>query len=176
MTLIRKATLGVVAALCCTVATGSSHADETFSLLSIREIATRAEHFASHGNDLVESQERELQALGGARSLALKRNEGPIITVHAPSGFALNSPVDFDVQFQPRDGIEVDMTSIRIDYRLGPLWTNVTQRITRHSSIAGTRLRAGGAELPSGDHLIRLRVFDTADRETMALISFTVGE
>lgn len=176
MTTPARIALALATGLMIALAGGSSRAQDTFPLLTPGEVQTRSTHFATHGNDLAAIYERERQALGSERSLAVKRNDGPVIMVYAPSGFSLRSPVDFDVQFQARDGIAVDMDSIRIDYRLGPFWTNVTRKLARHSSVSGTRLRASGAELPSGDHLIRLRIRDAANRETVALISFTVAE
>lgn len=176
MTAPARIALALATSLMIAPAGGSARAQDTFPLLAPGQVQTRTTHFATHGNDLAAIYESEMQALGSARSLAVKRNDGPVIMVHAPSGYALRSPVDFDVQFQPRDGVAVDMTSIRIDYRLGPIWTNVTRKLARHSSVAGTRLTASGAELPSGDHLVRLRIRDAANRETVALISFTVAE
>ena len=101
-------------------------------------------------------------------------SDGPSISVSAPSGYALTSPVDFDIQIQPRNGVAVDMSSIRIEYRIGPAWVNVTGRIMKYASVKGSRLMAKGADLPSGKHAMRISVKDTSERITQATVSFTV--
>ncbi len=168
MTAFRHVLRGLAAAALVLQAASPSHAADGFALLTADQTEARRAHIASGTQDL--------EALGETRSIALRRAEGPGIDVSSPSGFALRSPIDFDVRFRPRDGVDVDMGSIRIDYRLGPIWANVTNRLARHASITQNRLQATGAELPAGDHLIRLRVRDARQRETLALISFTVVE
>ena len=110
------------------------------------------------------------------RSLALDQADGPQIRVSAPEGFALTSPVDFDIQVEPRDGVAVDMTSIRIDYRLGPAWVNVTGKILKHASVTGSRLYASGADLPKGKHALRISIKDAQQRTTRATVSFSVAK
>jgi hypothetical protein len=108
------------------------------------------------------------------RSMSLVANAGPHIRVAAPNGFALTSPVDFDIRIEPRDDVPVSMQSLRIDYRIGPLWKDVTARVARHGRISGNRLLATGAELPSGRHTLRLTVSDAEARETVAIVKIAV--
>jgi len=176
MTVFRDVLRGLAAAALVLQAASPAPAADTFALLTADQTATLGAHVASGTQDLEQVRLRELEALGQTRSIALRRADGPGIDVTSPSGFALRSPIDFDVRFRPRDGVDVDMGSIRIDYRLGPIWANVTNRLARHASVTQNRLQATGAELPAGDHLIRLRIRDARQRETLALISFTVVE
>lgn len=122
-----------------------------------------------------EQMQYENVGSGAVRSIAIQSNAGPQIQIAAPQGFTLRSPVDFDIRVSPRDGVAVDMSTLRIDYRLGPAWVNVTNRIMRHAAIAGARLRARGAELPQGDHALRVSIRDAQQRVTQATVRFTVA-
>ena len=108
------------------------------------------------------------------RALTVVNASGPKIKVTAPSGYSLTSPVDFDIRLEPKDGVAVDMKSLRIDYRLGPAWVNLTRRIMQQATIKGSRLIARGAELPPGNHTLRLTAKDADARTTRATVSFTV--
>ena len=124
------------------------------------------------------SQE-ELEQYTGAdlakeRSITVNSSNGPKINVSAPNGYTLASPVDFDIQIEPRDGVAVDMASIRIEYKLGPAWVNMTRRIMKYAKIKGARLYARGAELPKGRHALRVSISDAQNRRTRATVAFTV--
>ena len=109
------------------------------------------------------------------REMVPVRREGPDIRIHAPGGFDLASPVDFDVEILPRGGVAPDMDTLKIEYRLGPIWTDVTDRMRANARFDGLRMRAPGAKLPEGRHQIRLTVGDREGRITIARLSFTVG-
>ncbi|MCB1342768.1 MAG: hypothetical protein KDK24_17200 [Pseudooceanicola sp.] len=110
------------------------------------------------------------------RDVTVQASEGPIVKVSAPKGFTLVSPVDFDIRVEPKGGVAVDMTSIKIEYRLGPAWVNMTKRILRYASITGSRLYARGAELPPGKHALRVSINDAQNRLTQATVNFTVSK
>ena len=77
-----------------------------------------------------------------ARSITMNAADGPQINVASPKGFQLASPVDFIIDVQPRDGVPVNMASLKIEYRLGPAWVNMTRRIMNYASVSGSRLSA----------------------------------
>ncbi len=108
------------------------------------------------------------------REILVVKTGGPLIRVKAPSGFALRSPVDFDIRVEPRGGIGVDMGTLRIEYKLGPVWVNLTRRVMREAKINGYHFLARGAELPPGNHSLRLTVHDQEARITQALVRFSV--
>ena len=130
---------------------------------------------------LLTDGEARLTRLGGAerpartRALEPVKHDGPEIRIHAPRGFDLDSPVDFDVEIVPKDGVEPDMASLKIEYRIGPFWTDVTDRLRQNARMSGMRMLAPGAQLPEGDHLLRLTIGDREGRITVARLSFTVG-
>jgi len=111
-----------------------------------------------------------------ARALNMTETNGPIIKVSSPVGFALNSPVNFDIRVEPRGGVAVDMTSFSIEYKLGPVWVNLTRRVMREAKIEGSHFRARGAELPPGNHSLRLTARDEKSRRTQALVTFSIAE
>lgn len=137
-----------------------SPAPQPFTLLNAEELDQRL----SLGTDQ-----------GAERSLSITVSDGPGIRVAAPSGTSLYSPVDFDIQLQPKDGVAVDMKSLKIEYKIGPAWINLTRRIMGQASIKGNRFFARGAELPSGRHSLRLSVRDVQGRSTQARVSFSVS-
>lgn len=110
------------------------------------------------------------------RGIQMTLSNGPEIQVSAPKGDALVSPVDIDIWVAPKDGVPVDMSTIKIEYRLGPTWINMTRRVMNYASVQGPRLFAKGAELPVGRHALRVSVQDTADRTTQATVSFSVTD
>lgn len=123
-----------------------------------------------------EQSEYQNKGSGPDRAIAVLSDAGPTIEIAAPKGFTLSSPVDFDIRVAPRDGVPVDMSSLRIDYRLGPAWVNMTSRIMRYASVEGSRLFARGADLPRGDHALRVSIRDTQERVTQATVAFTVAD
>lgn len=108
------------------------------------------------------------------RTITLTASDGPQIKVAAPSGFALTSPVDFDIRIQPRDGRPANMDTLKIEYRLGPAWVNLTKRIMKRASVSGERFLAQGAELPAGNHTLRVSIKDDASKLTQAVVTFSV--
>ncbi|MEX0283547.1 MAG: hypothetical protein AB3N23_02955 [Paracoccaceae bacterium] len=108
------------------------------------------------------------------RGVRMTKADGPNIKFRSPNNDVLASPVNIDVNIQPKDGVAVDMRSIRIDYKMGPGWINVTNRIMKHASVKGSRLYAKAAELPAGKHTMRLSVKDGQKRQTQAVVSFVV--
>ena len=116
----------------------------------------------------------ELTPTQDTRAIIATKSDGPKINVSSPSGFSLNSPVDFDIKVEPRGGVKVDMASLRIEYKLGPIWVNLTNRVMREAKVNGLRFSARGAELPSGRHALRLTVRDAEQRTTQAVVKFSV--
>jgi len=137
---------------------------EQFALLTQGETSAKAAALDDQGDD------GQL-----TRSMRVTSSSGPAIKVSAPSGYALSSPVDFDIRIEPRNGVKVDMKSIRIEYKIGPTWINVTRRIMKYANIKGSRLYAKGAELPAGKHAMRVSVRDANAQVTKATVSFTVA-
>lgn len=100
---------------------------------------------------------------------------GPEIVFHAPSATKLNSPVDFDVEFRPRGGIAPDVGTLKVEYDLGIAWLNITKKLLAHAKVSGTRLSSKRAQLPGGNHVLRMTIRDKQGRESQAILRFSVN-
>lgn len=109
-----------------------------------------------------------------ARDLIALQNDGPEIRSYAPQGFGRASPVYFDVEILLRNGVAVDLASIKIAYRFGPIWTDVTGQLRNNAQMNGLCLLVLGAKLRSGRHTLCLTITDRDGRITEARLSFTV--
>jgi len=103
------------------------------------------------------------------------RTNAPRIVVRAPVLNArIPSPVDIRVEFIPASGARVRFETLRVRYRIGPIWTDVTGRIVPHATVSGNVLTARGAQLPEGRHTLRVEITDSANRTGAGVFSFTV--
>ncbi|RMF33985.1 MAG: hypothetical protein D6754_15885 [Alphaproteobacteria bacterium] len=131
---------------------------------------------AQQGFDLVTGTEfASRKERGPTRSLTQLKADGPQVRVYSPKGTKLTSPVDFDLEFVPRDGVPPMMGSIRLDYDMGLFWKDVTSRLMKYASVEGNRLRCRGARLPPGRHILRLRIIDKKRRTTVTRLEITVA-
>ena len=159
----RSCIAGGAAAFALALALGveQSYADDTFLLLTDEETNIFTKNpIADDGLD--------------TRGLSYAEKAGPIIQVASPKGSTLKSPVNFDVRIKPKDGVAVAMSSLKVEYKLGPFWTDITGRLAGHGTVVGTRLKARGAKLPKGKHQVRLTVLDVDGRRTRAVAAFAV--
>lgn len=140
---------------------GQAFADEMFSLLTDEELDLFRK------NPLSDDE-------SDTRALTFAENAGPIIQMASPTGLTLKSPVSFDVRIKPKDGVPVAMSSLKVEYKLGPFWTDITGRLAGHGSVVGTRLKAKGAKLPLGKHKVQLTILDVDGRRTRAVATFAV--
>ncbi|MEZ5934442.1 MAG: hypothetical protein R3F54_21365 [Alphaproteobacteria bacterium] len=127
--------------------------------------------------DLLTAEEyAERTPSGETRSLTVSANDGPDIIVHTPeTSGALRSPLDFDVEFRAKDAEPV-MGSLLVEYDLGLFWKDVTARIAEHAEITGNRIVSRGADLPAGDHHLRLSISDLAGKTTTTDLVLTVAD
>jgi hypothetical protein len=84
---------------------------------------------------------------------------GPKIVVVSPSPDTglIKSPIHFKLRFSPR-GAGVDIGSIKVTYIKKP-FVDLTDRVRAFTSASGIDLP--DAEVPPGDHKIRIEVTDT---------------
>lgn len=130
--------------------------------------------FADEGYDLITSDDMRERRTATTRSIKKLKSDGPRIVVHAPQAFTLASPVNFDVEFQPKDGIQPNIKTLKIDYSLGILWKDVTHRLMAHAKVSGTRLRSNNARLPKGRHVLRMSIQDRQGRTTQQILEIKV--
>ena len=115
---------------------------------------------------------------GATRSIDVLAKEGPEIIVHTPKASGdLSSPLDFDVEFraQNADALPV-MNSLLLEYDVGLFWKDITARLADHADITENRIISRGAELPAGDHHLRMSISDQAGKTTTTKMLLTVAE
>lgn len=102
---------------------------------------------------------------------------GPKIRVLQPEGGSnLTSPLTIDIRFKAPKEQSIVMSSLQIDYWMGVFWKDITQRVLSVASVGADSLRADGATLPAGRHLIRVQVADTSGQFAEREFRFTVTE
>jgi len=84
---------------------------------------------------------------------------GPELQVIAPKiEKTYSSPLKIQVKFVPRDGTQVDLSSLKVEC-LKFLSINITDRIKEYVNNLGINVE--NADLPSGTHKIRITLGDT---------------
>ncbi|MGI9510932.1 MAG: hypothetical protein ACR2QJ_16450 [Geminicoccaceae bacterium] len=127
--------------------------------------------------DLLTAEEyAERSPRGATRSVTVSADEGPDVIVHTPATSGdLRSPLDFDIEFRAKNAEPV-MGSLILEYDLGMFWKDVTDRLAGHAEITDNRLVSRDAELPAGDHHLRLSISDMAGKTTTTKMILTVTE
>jgi len=101
---------------------------------------------------------------------------GPRIVIHSPNVNVadkptIHAPLKLDVEFDPTDGTQVDMGSLKVIYL--KLWgIDITDRIRPYLTSDG--IHADNADLPLGEHSIEIDIKDTLGRVTRTTMTFTV--
>lgn len=104
--------------------------------------------------------------LGGAERAV---TDGPGIEIVTPQKAAeYRRPIDIRVDFKPQ-GAPVDFETLKVTY-VKLFNIDITDRVKPFASAAGIRLER--ADLPSGNHTVRVSIADTRERESSA--TFTV--
>ena len=84
---------------------------------------------------------------------------GPKIAVTEESG--VKSPIRFQVKFQPLGGSTIDTEGVKVIYLKQPN-VDLTPRV--RSFVQPTGIDMPDAQLPPGDHLVRIDVKDSEGR------------
>lgn len=111
---------------------------------------------------LITAKEAKLpDAAGGLNTRGISR--GPGIKVVSPEAGAQNKgPFEFKVDFEPRGGSTIDKSSVKVIYMKSPT-VDLTPRIKAATTDSGIDLK--NAEIPPGDHQIKITVKDSEGRE-----------
>lgn len=97
---------------------------------------------------------------------------GPGIKVVSPvSNAAVSGPFDLKVKFEPRSGIKIDPSTVRVIYLKSPV-VDLTSRIKPAITEAGIELLK--TEMPAGLHEIRILVRDSDGRESQSTINISI--
>lgn len=111
---------------------------------------------------LITPKEAKLpDAAGNLNTRGISR--GPAIKVVSPTaGVQTSGPFEFKVDFEPRGGATIDKASVKVTYMKSPV-VDLTPRIKGALTDNGFDLK--NAEIPPGEHQIRITVKDSDGRE-----------
>lgn len=90
-------------------------------------------------------------------------SRGPGIKVVSPeAGAQTKGPFEFKVDFEPRGGATIDKSSLKVTYMKSPV-VDLTPRLK--GSITDNGIDMKNAEIPPGEHQVKISVKDSDGRE-----------
>ncbi|MEY2886601.1 MAG: hypothetical protein RIQ84_1638 [Pseudomonadota bacterium] len=126
----------------------------------------------ANAKPLITAKEAQLPApTGELKTRGISR--GPAIKVVSPdvgSG-QINSPFDLKVQFEARGGNKIDPKSVKVTYLKSPN-VDLTDRLKPTISESGINFEK--AEVPEGEHAVRITVKDMEGRESHSIINLVI--
>lgn len=98
---------------------------------------------------------------------------GPGIRILSPvaGSQSLASPFPLQIAFEPHGGAKIDLSTVRLTYLRSPN-VDLTERVKPGLSEKGIDLKA--AEVPPGEHQIRVSVQDSDGRVSNAVLKLNV--
>jgi hypothetical protein len=126
---------------------------------------------ASQASPLVTEEEAKLPNAPGLATRGVTRGPGIKVVSPDPSAKTVKSPFDLKVGFEARGGAKIDPASVRVHYMKTPL-IDLTDRIK--GGIKDEGIDVAKAELPPGEHPIRVTVKDSEGRSTSSVMTVTV--
>lgn len=122
---------------------------------------------------LITESEARLPAAPAAAPATRAISRGPAIRVLAPDPGSpgVNSPFPLRIAFEPRGGAKIDPATVKLTYLRGN-GVELTDRVKSGLSEKGIDLKS--AEVPPGEHQIRITVIDSEGRQTSAVLTLNV--
>jgi hypothetical protein len=115
---------------------------------------------SAHAAALITPEEAALPPMKGAVANSNRGiTRGPKITVTEENG--AKSPIRFQVKFQPLGGSTIDVEGMKVIYLKQPN-VDLTSRVKPFTQASGIDMP--DAQLPPGDHLVRIDVKDSEGR------------
>jgi len=101
-------------------------------------------------------------------------SRGPAIKMVSPEPeAAVKSPFNLKLNFEARGGEKIDPNSVKVVYMKSP-FVDLTSRL--QSAITPTGIDFQQAEVPQGEHMLRVTVKDSAGRETNSTMTIVVNK
>jgi hypothetical protein len=127
-----------------------------------------------HAETLITQQEAKLSpATNTNRTRGISRGPAVIILSPNTSNGHLKSPFDLKVQFESRGGNKIDLSQIKVTYLKSPE-IDLTDRLK--NAITEKGIDFSQADVPLGEHAIKILVKDKDGRESAAVLNFTVAK
>ncbi|QEL64598.1 hypothetical protein OTERR_11220 [Oryzomicrobium terrae] len=120
-----------------------------------------------------EDEARLPAAAGGLTTRGITRGPGVKLLSPDPAAGAVKSPFAFKVAFEPRGGAKIDPATVSVTY-LKATPVDLLPRVKPGLSAGGIDL--SGAEVPPGEHQIRVTVQDSEGRQTSTVLQLNVAK
>ncbi len=121
---------------------------------------------------LIKDEEARLPAAAGALvTRGITRGPGVKMLSPDPAAGPVKSPFNLKVSFEPRGGSRIDPASVSVTY-LKATPVDLLPRVKTGLSAGGIEL--AGAEVPPGEHQIRVTVQDSEGRQSSTVLQLNV--
>ncbi|TLS17647.1 MAG: hypothetical protein FDZ72_13210 [Betaproteobacteria bacterium] len=121
---------------------------------------------------LIKDEEARLPAAAGALvTRGITRGPGVKMLSPDPAAGPVKSPFNLKVSFEPRGGARIDPASVSVTY-LKATPVDLLPRVKTGLSAGGIELP--GAEVPPGEHQIRVTVQDSEGRQSSTVLQLNV--
>lgn len=132
-----------------------------FALVSLMIFSVGA-----NATPLITPKESKLpDAAGSLNTRGISR--GPSIKIVSPElGSPNKGPFEFKVDFEARGGATIDKSSVKVTYMKSPI-VDLTPRV--RNSITDNGIDFKNAEIPPGEHQIKILVKDSDGRESSTI-------
>ena len=127
-----------------------------------------------HSAELISPKEAKLpEANGSLKTRGISR--GPAIKVNSPdlSAVEIKSPFDLKVLFESRGGNKIDPGAVKVSY-LKATEVDLTPRL--QGAISASGIDFTKAEVPPGEHAIKITVKDVEGRESSTILTLNIGK
>jgi hypothetical protein len=128
---------------------------------------------APAGQLLITEQEARLPPLAGAVPVSQRGiTRGPRVELVAPAkGVAPASPLRLHIKFTPYGGSRIEPDSVKVTYMKSPA-VDLTPRVRAFTGPTG--IDVVDAEVPEGEHLIRIDLRDNDGRTATSIFALKV--
>ena len=124
---------------------------------------------------LIKESEARLPPAPATSKATRSITRGPGIRILSPGAGsqAIVSPFPLQIAFEPHGGAKIDLATVRLTYLRSPN-VDLTERVKAGVSDRGIDLKA--AEVPPGEHQIRVSVQDSDGRQSNVVLNLNVAK
>jgi hypothetical protein len=120
---------------------------------------------------ITQQESKLLPAVNQNTTRGISRGPSVVIVSPNPTQGHIKSPFDLKIQFEGRGGNKIDVSQIKVTYLKSPE-VDLTDRLK--NSITEKGIEFSHAEVPVGEHVIKILVKDKDGRETSSVLNFFV--
>ena len=118
-----------------------------------------------------DDEARQPAAAGSLATRGITRGPGVKLLSPDPAAGGVKSPFNFKVAFEPRGGAKIDPATVSVTY-LKATPVDLLPRVKPGLTPGGIDL--AGAEVPPGEHQIKITVQDSEGRQTSTVLQLNV--